>query len=177
MNASCSMFSQILKLIPRTDFERIVKADGFRISQQGLVELEPVRWHAVLSVGARPFAAGDRRRAEELRRQAGPPGHRRRRSAPRCPTPTATVRGSCSRRSSTDCSRPSPPSVQGTAQVPLQEQAGQPRLDRDRPVPVSHLAGDQFEHLSALAGWLSSINLMLALFNQVPGFRSTEAGS
>jgi hypothetical protein len=25
MNASCSMFSQILKLIPRTDFERIVK--------------------------------------------------------------------------------------------------------------------------------------------------------
>src|SRR6185369_14898870 len=26
VNASCSMFSQILKLIPRTDFERLVKA-------------------------------------------------------------------------------------------------------------------------------------------------------
>ena len=36
MNASCSMFNQILKLIPRTDFERIVKATGAEYRSTGL---------------------------------------------------------------------------------------------------------------------------------------------
>ena len=35
MNASCSMFSQILKLIPRTDFEGIVKATGAQKGAKG----------------------------------------------------------------------------------------------------------------------------------------------
>jgi hypothetical protein len=36
VNASCSMFSQILKLIPRTDFERIVKETGAEYRSKGL---------------------------------------------------------------------------------------------------------------------------------------------
>lgn len=36
MNASCSMFSQILKLIPRIEFERIVKETGAEYASKGL---------------------------------------------------------------------------------------------------------------------------------------------
>jgi hypothetical protein len=36
VTASCSMFSQILKLIPRTDFERIVKQTGAEYRSKGL---------------------------------------------------------------------------------------------------------------------------------------------
>ena len=36
MKASCSMFSQILKLIPRTDFERMVKQTGAQYRSKGL---------------------------------------------------------------------------------------------------------------------------------------------
>ncbi len=36
MKASCSMFSQILKLIPRTDFERMVKETGAEYGSKGL---------------------------------------------------------------------------------------------------------------------------------------------
>ncbi len=36
MKVSCSMFSQILKLIPRTDFERIVKETGAEYRSKGL---------------------------------------------------------------------------------------------------------------------------------------------
>lgn len=36
MKASCSMFSQILKLIPRIDFERLVKETGAEVRSKGL---------------------------------------------------------------------------------------------------------------------------------------------
>src|SRR5512143_357827 len=52
------------------------QGDGSGVSKQGAVELEPVCCDVVLPVGPRSFPSRDRRRAEELRRQAGPPGHR-----------------------------------------------------------------------------------------------------
>ncbi len=36
MNASCSMFSQILKLIPRIEFERMVRETGSEYATKGL---------------------------------------------------------------------------------------------------------------------------------------------
>ena len=36
MSASCSMFSQILKLIPRIDFERMVKQTKSEYASKGL---------------------------------------------------------------------------------------------------------------------------------------------
>ena len=36
MKASCSMFSQILKLIPHTDFEHLVKETGAEYRSKGL---------------------------------------------------------------------------------------------------------------------------------------------
>ncbi len=54
MNASCSLFSQILTLIPHTDCERIVKERGAEYRRKGTVELEPVCGDAVLPVGSCP---------------------------------------------------------------------------------------------------------------------------
>ena len=117
------------------------QGDGSGISQQRAVELEPVRDHAVLPVGPGAFAAGNRRRTQELRRQAGPFWDRSadtlvavlRQRAPDLATVREgvlwTVRG---------CRG------QGRRQkeVPLQEQAGQPGFDRDRPVPVDVRLGE-----------------------------------
>jgi len=90
VKASCSMFSQILKLIPRTDFALMVKETGAERRSKGLSSWS--QFVAMLfsaacsgrrsttyipvgaSTGPRPFPARDRGRSQELRRQAGPPG-------------------------------------------------------------------------------------------------------
>ena len=76
MNASCSMFSQILKLIPRIEFERIVKETKAEYRSKGLSSWSQFVGMLFCQLGPCPLAAGDRRRAEELRGQARPPGHR-----------------------------------------------------------------------------------------------------
>ena len=105
MNASCSMFSQILKLIPRTDFERIVKETGAEYCSKGVSSWSQVVGMLFCQLG----------RAHSLRESEGglkrcegtlvPLGIATPRRARRGPTPTAAVRGRWLRRSSTDWSR------------------------------------------------------------------------
>ncbi|RIK11816.1 MAG: IS4 family transposase [Anaerolineae bacterium] len=123
----------------QVDSAHRVRADGqgnrLRVRREGPVELEPVCCHDVLPVGARPLAARDRRRTEELRGQARPLGHRG--AGPlvallrQHPPALAVVRTGL-----LPTLRAGLGQHQAAEEVPLQAQAGQPRLDRDRPVPV-----------------------------------------
>ena len=50
MKASCSMFSQILKLGPRLEFEKLVRETGAEGGGERAEQLEPVRGDDVLPV-------------------------------------------------------------------------------------------------------------------------------
>ena len=112
------------------------EGNGSAVPQQGAVELEPVRWHAVLPAWPGALPAGNRRRAEELRRQTGPPGHSG--AGPlvalirQWPSSVATVREGVLRVVRHRCRQGG-----GQEEISAQEQAGEPRLHRDRPVPVA----------------------------------------
>ena len=136
MKASCSMFSQILKLIPHTDFERIAKETGAQYRSKGLSSWSQFVGMLFCQLGRAHSPAGNRRRAEELRRQTGPPGHSG--AGPlvalirQWPSSVATVREGVLRVVRHRCRQGG-----GQEEISAQEQAGEPRLHRDRPVPVA----------------------------------------
>ena len=145
MNASCSMFSQILKLIPRTDFERIVKATGAEYRSKGLSSWSQCVGMLFCQLGR---AHSLREIEGGLKSCEGKLAHlgidapvaflavlRER------PSSVAVVRAGLLR-TVRDGRRQST----GHPQVPLQEQAGQPRLDRNRPVPVDVRLGEVPPH-------------------------------
>lgn len=74
MKASCRMFSQILKLIPRIDFERMVKETGSEYRSKGLSSWSQFVGVLFCQLGRAHSLRGDRSRSEELRGQARPPG-------------------------------------------------------------------------------------------------------
>jgi len=67
MHKVCSIFSQVLKLFPRGDFEQAVKGAQGGTARAGFHQLGPVHGHAVLPVGTGAFVARDLRRPGLLR--------------------------------------------------------------------------------------------------------------
>ena len=57
MNKVCSIFSQVLKLFSRGEFEKAVKEHKAERHAPGIHQLGPVHGDAVLPVGAGAFAA------------------------------------------------------------------------------------------------------------------------
>jgi hypothetical protein len=101
------MFSQILKLIPRTDFERIVKETGAEYRSKGLSSWSQFVGMLFCQLGRAHSLReieGSLKSCEGKRAHLGieVPVHSSR-------TPMAIVPDSCSRRGSTDCSKPLPP--------------------------------------------------------------------
>ncbi|MEW6312942.1 MAG: DUF4372 domain-containing protein [Pseudomonadota bacterium] len=127
------MFSQILKMIPRTEVERTVKETRSEYATKGLTSWSQFvammfcqlgRAHSLREIEGGLKSCEDKLThpgIEAPARSSLPYANR--------PSPLAIVRAG--RR---QCPLP--------AQVPLQEQTGQPGLDRDRPVPVGFRLGE-----------------------------------
>ena len=109
------------------------EADARRAPCARLHVLGAVRRDAILPTRAGPFAAGDLRRATQQRGQAHASGHHR---------PGPLDAGVCERASAVAALPRRVPGVAralsgagpASEEVPVQEQAGQPGLDGDRPV-------------------------------------------
>jgi len=61
MKRFCSIFSQLLELFPRVEFEQRVREHKVERHAPGFQQLDPIYRDAVLSIGARPLLAGDLR--------------------------------------------------------------------------------------------------------------------
>ncbi|WP_407896741.1 DUF4372 domain-containing protein [Ferrigenium sp. UT5] len=114
------MFSQILKLIPRTDSGRFVKETKAAHRSKRLSSWSQfVAMCSASPVGRIPCAESKAdskaARASSLTSASKPP------PVPPCPTPTVTALGSCSRKSSTAFTALSQQKPSAKKEVPLQE--------------------------------------------------------
>ena len=66
MNRFCSIFSQLLQLFSRIEFQKAVKRNKSRASCPRIHLLGTVCGHALLSIGPGPFPPGDYRGSEKL---------------------------------------------------------------------------------------------------------------
>jgi len=70
MNRVCSIFAQVLRLLPRIEFEQAVQKHRTEEARQGVQLLDATDRHAVLPAGTGQIAAGDRGRSGQFGRQA-----------------------------------------------------------------------------------------------------------
>ena len=133
MSAFCSMFSQLLKLFPRTEFQALVTrthaerhARGFTCWGQFVAMLfcQLGRAHSLREI------CGGLRSSEGKLKHLGITAPSRSTLAYANDIARGSSIAPCSRRCSAALSAPG----EGPAKVPVQEQARQPGLDGDRPV-------------------------------------------
>ena len=77
MNRFSSIFSQLLQLFPRIEFQHMVKETRAERGAKGFTCWAQFVCHAVLPIGTRSFSPGDYRRSSKLRREIETSGNYR----------------------------------------------------------------------------------------------------
>lgn len=140
----CSIFSQLLQLFPRVEFQKAVTARKAERHARGFTCWGQFVAMLLCQLGRAALVAGDLRRTGQLRGQVGPPGHRgaesrdprvRERAPPLGAVP-GCVSGAAGARSS----------GRRESSVPLQEQTALAGCDRHRSVRRDVSVGDLPPH-------------------------------
>ena len=139
MTRFSSIFSQLLQLFPRLEFEQAVKKHNAERGAKGFSSWGPVCGDAVLPVWAGAFVAGDLRRIGQLRREAEASGDTRGTEeidAGICKPAPAMGAVSDRVRAGADQMPVNGVVIGIQEEVQVQEQAGEPGLQHDRSVLV-----------------------------------------